>query len=138
MEAGIVRIARAKNSLVFPAQFSLIAAMNPCPCGFFGDPEKECRCGAYEIIRYQRKISGPLLDRIDLQIKVSRVKIAELREIKQGEPTSPGIKKEVEHARKIQTERFAKMDNKTNACMSSKQTEEMAHLDSAAHKFLDT
>jgi len=141
MEAGVVRIARAKGTLAFPAKFSLIAAMNPCPCGFYGDPEKECRCGAYEVIRYQKKISGPLLDRIDLQIKVPRVNIKELREKKKFEPSSPKIKKQVEAARKIQAGRFSAKGGKkimTNAEMSSRQTEEFINLEPAAEQFLKT
>jgi len=142
MESGVVHIARAKGTLVFPAKFTLIAAMNPCPCGFYGDPEKECRCTAYEVIRYQKKISGPLLDRIDLQIKVPRVKIAELRERKNLEPVSPVIKKQIERARKIQAERFAARRStqkiSTNSEMSSKQTEEMIKFEPGAEKFLET
>lgn len=138
LEAGAVHVARAKNSIMFPAKFTLVSAMNPCPCGFFGDPEKECKCSAYDIIKYQKKISGPLLDRIDLQIKVPRVKIAELREKKYREPASKKIKETVEAARKIQDRRFKKLKIKTNAEMSSKQTEEFAALDSSAEKFLAT
>lgn len=142
MESGAVHVARAKSSLVFPAKFTLVAAMNPCPCGFYGDPEKECRCSAYEVIRYQKKISGPLLDRIDLQIKVSRVKIAELRERRNLEPTSPGIKKQVESARKIQAKRFSAHAKKskitTNSEMSSRQTEEIIKFEPGAEKFLET
>jgi len=142
MESGVVHVARAKGTLKFPAKFSLIAAMNPCPCGFYGDSEKECRCTAYEVIRYQKKISGPLLDRIDLQIKVNRVKIADLREKKKLEPSSLKIKKHVEVTRKIQAERFEKLPTSrkltTNSEMSSRQTEEMSNLEPAAEKFLDT
>ena len=142
MESGVVHVARSKGTLAFPAKFALVAAMNPCPCGFYGDPEKECRCTAYEVIRYQKKISGPLLDRIDLQIKVPRVKIAELRERKNLEPASPDIKKQVEHARKIQAERFAgrKTTQKisTNSEMSSRQVEEMISFAPGAEKFLET
>ncbi|MDO8664947.1 MAG: YifB family Mg chelatase-like AAA ATPase [Candidatus Liptonbacteria bacterium] len=138
MESGTVHVARAKNSLIFPAKFTLIAAMNPCPCGYYGDPEKECRCSAYEVIRYQKKISGPLLDRIDLQIKVQRVKIAELRERKNVEPQSPAVKKQVEHARKIQSARFARLKIQTNSEMSSRQTEEIIKFESGAEKFLET
>lgn len=138
LETGKVHVARAKGSLVFPARFTLVAAMNPCPCGFYGDAEKECRCSAYEVIRYQKKISGPLLDRIDLQIKVPRVKTGELRENKNRGPVSISIKKQVEGARKIQSERFKKLKVRTNAEMSSKQTEEFADLDSSGEKFLGT
>src|SRR3989338_6108478 len=112
LEIGKVHVARVKDTLVFPARFSLVAAMNPCPCGFYGDPEKECRCSAYEVIRYQKKISGPLLDRIDLQIKVPRVKVGELREKKPEKLESDEIKKNVEAARKIQTGRFKNLSAK--------------------------
>ncbi|MBI4085797.1 MAG: YifB family Mg chelatase-like AAA ATPase [Candidatus Liptonbacteria bacterium] len=138
LEAGAVHVARAKSSIIFPAKFTLVSAMNPCPCGFYGDAEKECDCSAYEVIKYQKKISGPLLDRIDLQIKVPRVKIAELREKRAVEPMSGKIKKNVENARKIQEHRFKKLKIKTNAEMSSKQAEEFGALDASAEKFLST
>ena len=79
LEAGVVHLARTKQSVTFPAKFILMVAMNPCPCGFYGDAERECKCSAYEIIKYQKKISGPLLDRIDLQVKVGRVAIEALQ-----------------------------------------------------------
>lgn len=139
LEAGEVHVARAKGTLAFPAKFSLIAAMNPCPCGFHGDPEKECRCSAYEVIRYGKKISGPLLDRIDLQIKVPRVKIAELRtgnKETRSKETSKEIRKKVERARSIQRARFKK--SRTNSEMSSKETQEFSNLNRDAEEFLKT
>ena len=84
LESGMVHLARTKQSAVFPARFILVAAMNPCPCGFYGDTDKECKCSAYEIIKYQKRISGPLLDRIDLQVKVGRVAFEELRKGMRG------------------------------------------------------
>jgi magnesium chelatase family protein len=140
LEAGEVHVARAKGSLTFPAKFSLIAAMNPCPCGFHGDPEKECRCSAYEVIRYGKKISGPLLDRIDLQIRVPRVKIAELRGKKASGESSGDIGKKVERAREMQRMRFKKFGGriKTNSEMSSKQTEEFVNPARGAEEFLKT
>ncbi len=138
MESGRVHISRAKNSLEFPAKFSLVAAMNPCPCGFYGDEEKECRCTAYEVIRYQKKISGPLLDRIDLQIKVNRIKIPELREKKDSKPLNEEIKNRIQNTRKIQSKRFQKLKIKTNSEMSAKQTEEFVNLTSEAEDFLKT
>ncbi len=146
LETGAVHVARAKDSLTFPARFTFVAAMNPCPCGFYGDPEKECKCSAFEVMRYQKKISGPLLDRIDLQIKVPNVKIADLRERKQNELVNDKIKKEVEKARKAQTERFSAQGRsasggkiiRTNSEMSSKQAEQLANFDSSAEKFLAT
>jgi len=139
MESGAVHIARAKQSLIFPAKFTLVAAMNPCPCGYYGDTEHECRCRAYEVIKYQKKTSGPLFDRIDLQIKVGRVKIEELRKGKRSEPSSPNIKIRIETARNIQAERFNKNPKiVTNAEMSSRQTEATARLEPRAEKFLET
>lgn len=141
LESGVVHVARAKGTLAFPAKFTLVAAMNPCPCGYYGDPEKECRCGAYEVIRYQKKISGPLLDRIDLQIKVPRVEFSELREKKKLEPANRKIKKQIEAAREIQKKRFEKISaksGKTNSEMGSRQTEEMVNLESEAENFLET
>ncbi len=138
LESGVVHVARAKGTLAFPAKFSLIAAMNPCPCGFYGDDEKPCRCTAYEVIRYQKKISGPLLDRIDLQIKVPRVKIAELRENTNLKPTSPEIKKRIHAIRKVQEKRFKDLKIKTNSEMSAKQAEELIQLEPAAENFLKT
>ncbi|MEK7195583.1 MAG: YifB family Mg chelatase-like AAA ATPase [Patescibacteria group bacterium] len=139
MESGTIHVARAKGTLKFPAKFTLVAAMNPCPCGYYGDPERECRCTAYEVIRYQKKLSGPLLDRIDLQIKVDRVKIDELRsKNKKEERRNPFVKKEVETARKIQAGRFGKLRIYTNSEMSSSQAEKIIKLTPEAEKFLDT
>ena len=138
MESGIIRVARAKQSLVFPARFTFIAAMNPCPCGYYGDTEKECKCTAYEVIKYRKKISGPLLDRIDLQIKVGRVKIGELRKGERKEPVSPRIKVQVESARNIQAKRFRHLSIMTNAEMSSREVQAMARPEPHAEKFLET
>ncbi len=138
MESGIVRIARAKQILTLPAKFALVAAMNPCPCGYYGDAERTCTCTAYEVIRYQKKISGPLLDRIDLQIKVGRVKVSELRRGKWRAPASPGVKKQIEAARKVQEKRFASLSIIVNAEMSSREAQAMAQLAPRAEKFLET
>lgn len=137
LENGTVCISRAKNILIFPARFSLVAAMNPCPCGYFSDPEKNCRCSANEVFRYQKKISGPLLDRIDIQIEVPRAKIEELRASKQSE-SGREIKEKVISARKIQEERFKKRNLKiyANSEMSSKQVDEIIKLSNDAEKFL--
>jgi magnesium chelatase family protein len=139
LESGIVHVARARGTLSFPAKFSLIAAMNPCPCGFYGDPEKECRCGAFEVIRYQKKISGPLLDRIDLQVRVPRIPLQELRGTARKESASSAdVKRTVERVRRVQAERFKKTSIRVNAEMSSKQTEQLTELDHDAEKFLKT
>jgi len=138
LESGIVRVARTKGTLAFPAKFALIAAMNPCPCGFYGDAERECRCSAYDVIRYQKKISGPLMDRIDLQIKVPRVKIAELRSRPAATSPSDAVRKAIEVARDRQTTRFKHLKIAVNAEMSSRQTEELSTLDHGAERFLTT
>jgi magnesium chelatase family protein len=137
LEDGEITVSRVQGSLTFPARFILVAAMNPCPCGYYGDPEKECRCSPSEILRYQKKISGPLLDRIDLQIEVPRVKYEELKQEKNGE-LSEIIRKRIERAREIQKQRFAQLERNifTNAEMNSKETEEFCRLDEAAEKLL--
>lgn len=138
LESGQIHVSRAKGTLVFPARFSLIAAMNPCPCGYFGDSEKECRCTANEVFRYQKKISGPLLDRIDIQIEVPRVKIEELRNKKADDESDNKIKQGVIKARQIQEKRFsrAKPKIRINAEMSSKQVDEFVNFDESAENFL--
>jgi len=134
MESGFIHLARAKSHFIFPAKFMLVAAMNPCPCGYFGDLEKECKCAAYEVIRYQKKISGPLLDRIDLQIKVGRIKVEELRKGEGEAEQSAAIKRVVERARAIQRERAGKI----NSEMTSREIQEMARFDRSAEKVLAT
>ena len=111
--------------------------MNPCPCGYFGDSEKECRCTANEVFRYQKKISGPLLDRIDIQIEVPRVKIEELRNKKKDDRDGE-IREQVKKARQIQEERFSKTRPKirVNAEMSSRQVDEFVNFDDSAENFL--
>lgn len=138
LESGFVCVSRAKGALTFPARFTLVAAMNPCPCGFHGDPEKECRCTAYDVLRYQKKLSGPLLDRIDLQVRVPRVNVSALRERKTGQHASHEIKARVEAARRIQAERLKKHKAKTNAEMSPRQVDELVELERAAEEFLET
>jgi magnesium chelatase family protein len=106
IEDKIVTISRAQGSLTFPANFQLIAAMNPCPCGYYGDPVKACTCSAGTVTKYQKRISGPLLDRIDIHIEVPRVEYEKLSDDRLGEP-SAGIQARVEAARQRQRERFS-------------------------------
>ena len=106
LEDKIVTIARAHGSLTFPANFQLVAAMNPCPCGFFGDPTRECTCSPSTVTRYQKRISGPLLDRIDIHIDVPRVDYARLADKRLGEPSAT-VQARVETARAVQRRRFA-------------------------------
>lgn len=105
IEDKIVTISRAQGSLTFPANFQLIGAMNPCPCGYFGDPVKPCTCSPGIVTKYQKRISGPLLDRIDIHIEVPRVEYDKLSDQRLGEP-STAIQKRVEAARQRQRERF--------------------------------
>ncbi|CAG1065952.1 Competence protein ComM [uncultured bacterium] len=106
LEDGKVTIARAAMSLTYPADFMLIGAMNPCPCGFFGDAHKECVCTPMQVLHYRSKISGPLLDRIDIHCEVPAVRFKELSGERSGEG-SGAIKKRVDAARRVQAERFA-------------------------------
>ncbi len=110
LEDRIVTISRAQGTLTFPANFQLVAAMNPCPCGYHGDPVKECSCSLTQVLRYQKRISGPLLDRIDIHIEVPRVDYEKLAGDRLGEP-SARIRARVERARARQRARFAAMLN---------------------------
>ena len=106
LEDRIVTISRATGSLTFPANFVLVAAMNPCPCGYFQDPQKECTCSMSAVQRYQQRISGPLMDRIDIHVDVPRVPFQKLTDLTGGE-TSATIRARVEQARQVQEARFA-------------------------------
>jgi magnesium chelatase family protein len=105
IEDKIVTISRAQGSLTFPANFQLIAAMNPCPCGYFGDSVKPCTCSPGTVTKYQKRISGPLLDRIDIHIEVPRVEYEKLSDQRTGEP-SDAVRSRVEAARDRQRKRF--------------------------------
>ena len=136
MEAGIVSIARAKMTVNFPARFMLLAAMNPCPCGYYNHPHKACHCSSSQVQKYLHKISGPLLDRIDLHIEVSPVPYHELRKIETAE-NSIEIAKRVELARAIQLERFKNEAGiYTNAQMNEALLKKWALLSAPAEKLL--
>jgi magnesium chelatase family protein len=107
LEDKIVTISRASGTLTFPASFQLVGAMNPCPCGYYGDPVKACTCSSATVTKYQKRISGPLLDRIDIHIEVPRVEYDKLSDRRLGE-SSASIQARVEKAREIQRQRFAK------------------------------
>ena len=114
IENKIATISRAQGTLTFPANFQMIAAMNPCPCGFYGDPVKDCTCSSSTITRYQKRISGPLLDRMDIHIEVPRVDFEKLSDDRLGEP-SAAIQARVEAARQVQRRRFQKeIDEETD------------------------
>lgn len=128
LEDGMITISRAKGSLVFPARFVLVAAMNPCFCGNATDPEKVCTCSPAQIIRYQQKISGPILDRIDLHIEVPRLSFDKLEEGRVGE-NSLDIRSRVEQARQKQAERFESLPIICNSEMSADQIKKFCELD---------
>lgn len=139
MEERRVTISRARVTVDYPASFMLIASMNPCPCGYYNHPEKECVCGPGIVKRYLNKISGPLLDRIDLHVEVTPVSVDELSEFKRSSETSGDIRTRVIQARKIQDARFD--DNKEvycNAQMSSNMVREVCQLDQAGVTLLKT
>lgn len=128
LEDGVITVSRAQGTLEFPARFTLVAAMNPCPCGNATDLEKTCACSPAQIIKYQRKISGPLLDRIDLHVEVPRLKFEKLAENSPGE-SSASIRARVEKSRQIQKERFSDFRIVTNSEMGSEQIKKFCSLD---------
>ncbi len=128
LEDGRVTIARAAQSLTFPARFTLIAAMNPCPCGYLTHPTRACKCTLAEIKRYHRRLSGPLLDRIDLQVEIGPVEIRDLDEPPQGASSSE-LRAQVARARAIQAERFQGADVFANAHMTPGHLEAFCRLD---------
>lgn len=136
LENSVVTISRTKLSLEFPANVMLAAAMNPCPCGFYTDPNKECTCSTPQIQRYMSKISGPLLDRIDIHIEVAGVKYKELSSDRSGEPSS-AVRKRVIKARDVQLNRFKNVKGLySNSAMGSKEVLEYCRLDSAGADLL--
>ncbi len=114
LEDKVVTISRARGSLSFPANFQMIAAMNPCPCGYYGDEKKACTCSQGAILNYQKRISGPLLDRIDIHVTVPRVEYEKLSDERFGE-SSADVRKRVEAAREIQQKRFLDENDNPNA-----------------------
>ncbi len=135
IEDKVVTISRAQGSLTFPANFMLVAAMNPCPCGYFGDSAKPCTCSNSVITRYQKRISGPLLDRIDIHVEVPRVAYDKLREDRPGEP-SAAIQERVEAAREKQLERFKDSDILSNADMRPADVRRKCKLDEAGQSLM--
>jgi len=135
LEEGEVSISRASGSLTFPADFMLVSAMNPCPCGYRTDERRPCTCTGMQIKKYVNRISGPLLDRIDIHIEVPALEYRELSEESSGEP-SANIRARVEAVRRVQFERFAADRNFFNAGMSSGQLKTHCAIDAASKKIL--
>ncbi len=136
LEDGQVTISRAQVAVTFPARFMMVAAMNPCPCGYHGDPKHECTCSRPTIQRYWSKISGPLLDRIDIHVEVPAVEWRDLTQNVDGEP-SEEIRNRVEKARRIQLDRFSGLGIYANCHMSSSMTKKFCPLDSECYRFLE-
>lgn len=138
LEERRVTISRAKISIDFPASFMLIASMNPCPCGFYNHPEKECVCGPGVVQRYLNKVSGPLLDRIDLHVEVTPVSFDEMTATRKSE-TSASIRERVIKAREIQTERFKEQKQiHSNAMMPPPMVKEVCEVSQAGKTLLKT
>jgi magnesium chelatase family protein len=129
MEDGVITVSRAAGTLTFPAKFILVAASNPCPCGFYGDPVKKCRCLPGQIFRYQKRVSGPIIDRIDLHLELPPVQVEKLTAIDQLKTeTSRQIQARVQAARNCQTKRFAKTRLTCNSEMTTREVKEFCPL----------
>lgn len=137
LENGCVTISRAKETVSYPARFTLIAAMNPCPCGHLGDPIKPCTCSPMQVNRYKSRISGPLLDRIDLTVNLNPVKYSDWNKKSEGE-TSAQIRERVLKAREIQRNRFKNSATTANAFMTAKEIKEFCLLPAGADAILET
>ncbi len=135
LEDGVISVSRASGTNEYPANFILVASMNPCPCGNYGSRELTCTCSPTQISRYLKKISGPLLDRIDIKVDVDRVAFTDLNSKTTEEPSSQ-VKKRVDAARKIQLNRFAGSGVYCNAKMNSKQIKEFCQLDDTCQQVL--
>ncbi len=136
LEEGRVTISRAVGSMTFPSEFMLVAAMNPCPCGYYGDSRRECRCGPLAIQRYRSRVSGPLLDRIDLHVEVPNVPYKAMASEAVGEP-SDKIRERVLTGRTVQTKRFAgRRKVFCNARMGPRELKQHCQLDESCHQLL--
>jgi magnesium chelatase family protein len=137
LEDGYVTLSRALGTLTFPSRFILLAASNPCPCGYLGHPKKACKCSIGQIMKYKKRISGPILDRIDLHIDVPPVDQNKLIENKKAE-ASESIRTRVQKARDRQAVRFKDLTIKTNGEMTSQNVKDFCHLDTGAQDLLKT
>jgi magnesium chelatase family protein len=136
LEDGEIVISRAKHSIRYPAKFMLLGAMNPCPCGFLGDKEKQCTCSDFQISRYLAKLSGPLLDRIDIQIDVPRLSPTELLMSTESEETSAQIRQRVIKARQLQAKRYQNDGILTNAELTSELIKKYCQIDEKSKELL--
>lgn len=136
MEDGVITVSRANRTVTYPAKFMLVAACNPCPCGFYGDPVKQCVCSEVQIKRYRSRLSGPLMDRIDIHVNVSSLKFDELSSIPNGE-TSETIRKRVEMVHQIQRERFSKDKIFFNSQMTEQHLKKYCQLNQESISLLE-
>ncbi len=136
LEDGNVTISRATTSITYPSRFMLVTAMNPCPCGYFSDPKHECTCNPLNVQRYMSKISGPLLDRIDIHIEVPPLSYNELAGKMDSEPSS-NIQHRVDKTRQVQVKRFSKSKIHCNAHMSTRQIKHHCKVDQNSFKLLE-
>jgi len=138
IEDGEVVISRAQTSIKYPADFMLLGAMNPCPCGFLGDSQKQCTCSEFQVQRYRSRLSGPLLDRIDLQIEVGRLTPEELLNMQDNAEPSSEIRKRVVNARKVQVQRYKGPNILTNSELNSDLIKRFCKIDEASENMLKT
>lgn len=136
MEDGFIAISRSHGRVKFPSDFMLVAAQNPCPCGFFGDPTRNCKCLASQILRYQKRVSGPILDRIDIHIELPAVRVDKLQEEETKSESSKTIKARAQKARDIQTKRFKSLDISSNSQMANRDIRKFCVLDEQGKKLL--
>jgi len=137
LEDGFVNISRAKSQMKFPSRFLLACSMNPCPCGYFGSRKKTCHCSSHQIQKYRNKVSGPLLDRIDIHIELQNISTKELMTENQKSESSLDIKKRVERTKKIQSDRFKDKNIFFNASMGHKHIKKYCALDNDARQMLE-
>jgi len=136
LEDGTVTVSRAAGSATYPAQFMLVAALNPCPCGYYTDPHHECHCTPTQIRNYLRRISGPLLDRIDIHVDVPPVRLKQLTRLPEGEPSTE-IREQVERARRAQRERFRRARIFSNAQMTNRHIKRYCALEPPVQSLLE-
>ncbi|OPZ92895.1 MAG: Competence protein ComM [candidate division TA06 bacterium ADurb.Bin417] len=137
LEEGVVHISRARSAVSFPASFMFIAAMNPCPCGQLGNPRKACRCAPAQIQKYRSRLSGPLLDRIDLQIEVPPVTVAELSDDRRIGESSRAVRERVASARRLQRERYRSAGILNNSQLAGRRLKEFGRLEPEAESLLN-
>ena len=136
LEDGTITVARANQTVTYPSSFTLIASMNPCPCGNYGAKDRECKCSPVQIHKYLAKISGPIMDRIDIQVEVDNIAYSDLH-TKEKEECSADIKKRVDGAREIQLKRFEGTKTFSNAKMSVAQTKKFCTLSSDCQTLME-